>query len=210
MRYVGHMEIIGGIYIRRAELLARGIKSCGENVMVHKSAQLVDLENIEIGSNVRIDPFCTLSAAGGFIRIGNYVHIAGMSCIFGGAGVTMEDFSGLSHNVSVYSASDDYSGHHLTNPTVPKEYLGVVAKPITLGRHVIVGSGSVILPGASIGEGSAVGALSLVTKPCEPWGIYAGNPARRIKARSKELLELEARLLSGRVREALQAGCSTA
>jgi galactoside O-acetyltransferase len=38
---------------------------------------------------------------------------------------------------------------------------------------------------------SAVGALSLVTKDCEAFGVYAGNPARRIKERKRDLLELE-------------------
>jgi galactoside O-acetyltransferase len=62
---------------------------------------------------------------------------------------------------------------------------------VFLGRHVIVGSGSVILPGVTLEDGVAVGALSLVTKDCEAFGVYAGNPARRIKERKRDLLELE-------------------
>jgi len=195
------MKILGGTYLNERDLTDRGIKSVGRRVLVHETVNLVDLDSIEIGSDVRIDPFCILSAAGGYLSIGNYVHIAAHVCIFAGAGVTLEDFCGLSHGVKVYSTSDDYSGAHLTNPTVPKEYLGIIAKPVALGRHVIVGSGSVVLPGASIGEGTAVGALSLVTKPLEPWGIYSGSPARRIKARRKDLLASEERLAaSGRTR----------
>ena len=67
--------------------------------------------------------------------------------------------------------------------------------PVFLGRHVIIGSGSVILPGCTIGEGSSVGALSLVTKNLDSWGVYVGAPARLAKARSKKLLDLEKRLM---------------
>ena len=63
-------------------------------------------------------------------------------------------------------------------------------------RHAVVGSGCVILPGVTIGEGSSVGALSLINKNLDAWGVYAGSPARYIKARSKRVLELEKQLLA--------------
>jgi acetyltransferase-like isoleucine patch superfamily enzyme len=190
------MKIVGGRYRDAGELRELGIGSVGKNVMVHDSAILVDVEQIELGSNVRIDPFCILSAAGGFIRIGSYVHIAAHVDIFGGKGVILGDFSGLSHGVRVYSVSDDYSGKSLTNPTVPKEYLRTKGGEVNLGRHVIVGAGSVILPGVSIGEGTSVGALSLIRKSLEPWGVYAGSPVKRIGSRSQDLLDDEKLLLS--------------
>ena len=108
----------------------------------------------------------------------------------------MGDFSGLSQGVRIYSGTDDYSGQALTNPTVPHQYLNVHIAPVRLGRHVIIGSGSVILPGVTIGEGSAVGALSLVTKSLDDWGIYSGVPVKRLKSRSRKLLELENDLLN--------------
>ena len=83
----------------------------------------------------------------------------------------------------------------MTNPTVPRKYLGGVKGNVTLERHVIIGSGSVILPKILIGEGSSVGALSLVTKNLEPWGVYFGVPVKRLTNRSKKLLELEKEML---------------
>jgi galactoside O-acetyltransferase len=109
----------------------------------------------------------------------------------------MADFSGLSQGVKLYSTSDDYSGRFLTNPTVPAAYLGVKRGRILLGTHVIVGAGSVVLPGVSLGAGSAVGALSLVREDVEAWTMVAGAPARQIGARRKDLLILEQQLLAG-------------
>lgn len=172
-----------------------GFAAVGENVMLSDRASFYNCANISLGNNVRIDDFCVLAAGAGGIVIGNYVHIAVASTLIGSGKITMADFTGLSSRVSIYSSSDDYSGATMTNPVVPSEYAGVVHADVYLGRHVIVGSGSVILPGVTLAEGVAVGALSMVNKNCEPFGIYVGNPARRIKERKRDLLELEKLLL---------------
>ena len=174
-----------------AELRSLGFRSVGEDVRLSRKASVYGAENISIGNHVRIDDFCVLAAGVGGITIGNYVHIAVGSTLIGAGMIAMADFSGLSSRVSIYSSSDDYSGATMTNPTVPREYTGVEHMDVFLGKHVIVGSGSVILPGATLEEGVAVSALSLVTKDCKAFGIYTGVPARRIKARKTDLLELE-------------------
>ena len=107
----------------------------------------------------------------------------------------MEDFSGLSSRVSVYAISDDYSGESLTNPMIPTEYKNLNIGKVVLRKHVIVGSDSIILPGVEIKEGTAVGALSLVTKSLDEWSIYVGIPAKKINNRSKKILDLEKEFL---------------
>ena len=67
-------------------------------------------------------------------------------------------------------------------------------RSITIGKHVIVGASSLILPGVKIGEGTAIYAMSMVTKTTEEWSIYFGIPAKRIKSRSKEMLTYEEQL----------------
>ncbi|HVW52744.1 MAG TPA: acyltransferase [Trinickia sp.] len=178
------------------ELEAFGARSVGSNVRVAKNCTLIGIENMSFGENVRVDGPTVLSASvDGYIRIASYVHIGGMCFLAGAGGIEMCDFSGLSQGVRIYSASDDYSGEALTNPTVPKRYLNVRTAPVRIGRHVIVGSGAVILPGCDIGEGASIGAMSLVKKNLAPWGIYGGTPVRFIKKRSQRLLALEAELM---------------
>lgn len=184
-------------YFHSDELHQLGFRHIGRDVRIAKNATIIGLEHIAIGDHVRIDGHTTIAAHAGALTIGNRVHIGG-GCFLGCAGgVTLEDFSGLSQGVRIYSGSDDYSGAALTNPTVPDAYLNVRLAPVVLGRHVIIGSGSVILPGVHLHEGVAVGALSLVTASLDAWGIYAGTPARRIKNRSSKLLDLERDLLAG-------------
>jgi len=129
------------------------------------------------------------------IRIGSFVHIGAHASIVGGGECVLGDFSGLSGGVRIYTGNEDYLGGSLTNPAVPEPWRVPVRSYVRLGKHAIVGANAVILPGVEVGDGAVVGALSLVTRDCEPWTIYGGSPAKPIKERPRErMLELEADL----------------
>ena len=180
------------------ELQQLGFKCIGERVRVSRKASLYGIERIELGSDVRIDDFCVLSAGTGGIAIGSFVHIAVFCSLIGRGQIAVSDFANLSSRVSVYSSSDDYSGKYLTNPTVPEQYTGVQHAPVVVGRHVIIGSGSVVLPGVILGNGAAVGALSLVRHSVPAFEIWAGAPATKVADRKQDLLELERAMLTRR------------
>lgn len=166
-----------------------GFKSLGRDVKISDRAAIYNPELISIGDRSRIDDFCVVS---GNVTIGCNVHLAVYSHLAGGTpGITMDDFSGLAYGSQVFAQSDDYSGRSLTNPTVPDEFKNVTAKPVMIGRHVILGTNTIVLPGVTVAEGCSSGAMAMITKSTEPWSIYIGSPARRVKARSKDLLELE-------------------
>ena len=184
--------------LSREDIKRIGFAAVGDNVQISEHASFHSTSRITLGDNVRIDDFCVLAAGAGGIELGKYVHIAVGSSLIGAGKITLSDFSGLSSRVSIYSSSDDYSGATMTNPTVPIEYTGVTHAAVYLGKHVIVGSGSVILPGVTLEDGVAVGALSLVVKNCTAFGIYAGNPARRISDRRRDLLVLEQRFIASK------------
>ncbi|MCM1182577.1 MAG: acyltransferase [Roseburia sp.] len=175
------------------ELEGIGFKNIGENVLISKKVSIYGAQNMSIGNHVRVDDFCVLS---GELELGDYIHIAVYSALFGGkTGIIMRDFSGLSSRCVIYAESDDYSGEYLTNPTVDESYLNIRTGKVILDRHVIIGTGTSIMPGVLIGEGSAVGSMSLVNKSLEAWGIYAGIPCKKIKDRSNRLLKLEQKFM---------------
>lgn len=181
--------------LSREAIDALGFSSVGENVQISDRASFYGTNRITLGNNVRIDDFCVISAGSGGITIGNHVHIAVGVTFIGAGKITLCDFVGISSRASIYSSNDDYSGAAMTGPTLPSEFTNVRHSDVFMGKHVIVGSGSIILPGVTLEEGVAIGALSLVHKQCEAFGIYAGNPARRIKERKRDLLELEQRFM---------------
>ena len=181
--------------LSREQIDGMGFAKVGKNVMISDRASFYNCAGISIDNNVRIDDFCVLSAGVGGIRIGNYVHIAVYSSLIGAGKITLSDFTNISSRASIYSSNDDYSGRTMTNPMVPPKFRGVVHANVFLGKHVIIGSGSVILPGVTLEDGVAVGALSLVQRDCTAFGIYAGVPARRLKDRQRELLRLEKKFM---------------
>ncbi|MDA3834255.1 MAG: acyltransferase [Spirochaetales bacterium] len=182
-------------FLCREAINELGFGHVGENVFLSDKASYYNCANIVIRNNVRIDDFCVLSAGAGGIEIGSYVHIAVYASLIGVGKITLHDFCNISSRVAIYSSNDDYSGTWMTNPMVPEKYTNVTHADVTVGRHVIVGANSVILPGVTLEDGVAIGAFSLVTKNCEEFGIYSGVPAKKIKNRKRNILELEHRLL---------------
>lgn len=180
-------------YYSEKELNELGFKSVGKNVKVSTKSSIYDHEKIEIGDNSRIDDYCVIS---GNIKIGKNVHITPMCLIAGGEkGIIFCDFTTVSYGVKIFTQSDDYSGDTMTNSTIPKAFKNECKKAITIKSHSIIGAGAIIMPGVTLDEGTSIGAMSLVSKSTEPWGIYAGSPARRIKEKSRLLLKLKDRYL---------------
>ncbi|RDW21446.1 galactoside O-acetyltransferase [Oceanobacillus arenosus] len=172
-----------------AELNELRFAYLGDNVFISKKASIYGANNMIIGDNVRIDDFCILS---GKITIGNYIHIAAHTALYGGEnGIEISDYANISSKIAIYSISDDYSGETMTNPMIPDKYKNIQSEKVIIEKHVIIGAGSVILPGVRLREGSSFGAMTLINKSSEPWSINAGIPFRKIKERSKNLLLLE-------------------
>ncbi len=190
------IKLIMTSFYNNKELLQLGFGKVGNNVKLSKKASLYNPENIILGDNVRIDDFCVLSAGSGRIILGNYIHIACFCLLYGQEQIIMEDFTTLSSRVVIYTCSDDFSGSSLTNPTVPNKYRPYLIKgTVVIKKHVIVGTNSTILPNVTVGTGSSIGAHSLVTENLAEWGIYCGTPAKKVKERKQDLLELEKQFL---------------
>lgn len=180
-------------YYTKNSLEKMGFKYLGSNVKISVNATIYNHDQIEIGNNSRIDDFCIIS---GKVVIGENCHITPMCLLAGGIpGVFLSDFCTLAYGVKIFAQSDDYSGNTLTNSLIPKKYKKEIFNSVFLHKHVIIGSNSVVLPGVDIAEGCSVGAMTLVNKSTKPWGIYIGTPARRLKERNKNLLELEKQFL---------------
>lgn len=184
--------------LTRDELKRIGFASIGADVRVSNRASFYGAERIVLGDRVRVDDFCVLSAGDGGIQLGRHVHVAVFTSLIGAGRISLGDFSNLSSRVSIYSSNDDYSGRTMTNPTIPVEFTGVTHADVSIGRHVVIGSGAVVLPGVVLGEGAVVGALSLVKADCEPFTVYAGVPARLVGNRSRALLDVEKRFVAAR------------
>ena len=175
-------------YYSEEELKKLGVKTFGDNVKISKKASLYSPEKMSFGNNVRVDDFCILS---GNIKIGNYVHISAFSGLYGGGQIIIGDFCGCSPRSLLLSASDDFSGKYMISPMVPEELTNVTRGKIVLENYCQVGANSVILPNVILREGAVTGAMTLVKKDLEEWSINCGIPAKKIKDRNKNIIELK-------------------
>ncbi len=176
-------------YYSIEKLKSMGVTSCGANVNISRKSSIYSGGGgITIGEHVRIDDFCVIV---GNVNIGNNVHIAS-HCGLHASGlgkIVFEDYSGISSNVQLYASSDDYDGEYLTwRPGIDKELFHSEHTEIRLGKYSQIGTGSVVLPGGCLAEGTAVGAMSLVRSELLPWSIYAGIPCKRLRERKNHFL----------------------
>ena len=169
------------------ELNKMGFKSVGQNVFISRKCSIYGAENMSIGHHVRIDDFCILS---GSITIGNYVHIAAYTALYGRYGIEIGNFCGISARGLIYSAVDDFSGEHMISPMVPDNLICLKTGKVVLENFVQLGCATVVLPGTTLHEGSATGAMTFVKTDIPSWSIFAGVPAKKIKDRRKEILNL--------------------
>ncbi|CAK2198190.1 acyltransferase [Vibrio crassostreae] len=164
---------------------------------IYNLAKIVGKDNFILGEKSQIDDFCFINS-GVKTEIGRNVHIASFTTIVGGGECVIGDFAGLSAGCRVITASDDFSGPYLTNPTVHSDFTSVKSGKVEIGRHAIIGTNSVIFPGVTIGEGCAVGAGAVIRKNLKPWTVYAviDGKLKELKKRNMEaVLEVERQYL---------------
>lgn len=180
-------------YYSREALEAMNFKSLGKRVMISEKACIYQPEKLSIGDDCRIDDFCVLL---GDITLGRHVHIAMFVHIGGGnQGVVIDDFVSVAYRSSIATHSDDYSLQTLSGPTIPAWARGGDEGGVYVGKYVIIGTNSFVMPGSYIGEGTTVGAFSLVKGKLDDFYLYAGRPVRKIRENSRECINLAKRVL---------------
>jgi acetyltransferase-like isoleucine patch superfamily enzyme len=172
-----------GMLTRRAYYkLALG--HLGSNVLIDVGVFLIGCKNISIKDYTWIDTNVRLEAMLGRIEIGSRVHVASNVIIGARESVIIGDFAAVAAGAKIYANSEvPLPGLHMSGPMVPEEHKSFRSKRIELGKDSVVGANAVLLPGANLGEGSIVGALSFLSKTVPDWEIWAGAPAKKIADR---------------------------
>ncbi len=128
----------------------------GKDVQIDKTAILIHDENIKIGDGSWVGSYCNFRPVEHKITLGKNVIVA--------------------QNVAMIADSHNYQ-----DVTKPIKDQGIYGGDITIEDNTWIGCNSVILHNVKIGQGSVVGAGSVVTKNVPPYCVVAGMPARIIK-----------------------------
>ena len=114
---------------------------------------------------------------GGCIRLGNEIRINRGCIITSYSNISIGDFTIIGEYTSIRDAN------HGMEKNAPMRYQAHTFAPINIGRDVWLGRGCCVLPDVTIGEGSVIGANSVVTKDIPSFSIAAGVPAKVIGKR---------------------------
>lgn len=104
-----------------------------------------------------------------------YVAVADGAEIYNPAPVRFGSYAILSQNAYVCGATHDYD-----DPRFP-----LLAYAMDFGAYSWVCARASVAPGVCLGEGAVLGLGSVATRDLEPWGIYAGVPAVKVKVRKR-------------------------
>jgi galactoside O-acetyltransferase len=181
-------------WLSREQIERLGLRRVGDDVRISDRCSFYGAEHVTIGDHVRIDDFVVITADEPVV-IGSWSHLSAHVFVGGVCGVEMADFVCLSQGAAVFTCSDDFSGQHLFGATVPEEYRNVKKGKVIFDTMSGVGAHGVVLPGVHFPIGSVIGALSLANRSLEPWTLYSGVPARRVRRTSTRCAELKEQLL---------------
>ena len=187
----------------RLEYYKTKFKSMGKNVYIGKGVTIVNPEFISVGNDVEIKNDVTLIARGeggitladgvriqervyldtervstGYINVGKNVYIGTGTTLFGHMGLEIGDDCLLAQNIQLTPYS-----HIFDDPNSIIYSQGGHCKKVTIGRDVYIGMRAAIMYSGDIGEGSVIGAGSVVVKPIPPYSVAVGCPAKVIKER---------------------------
>ena len=173
-------------------------KKIGNYVEIYEPVVIINPSLVSLLNYVRISEFVFLSAGLG-THVGNFVHLANHVSISGGGTCILEDFVGVCSGVRIVTGSDDIEGDGIPTPTIPAEiqhkYRSFYRSFVHCKSHVFLGSNVVVHPGVTLGEGAVVASGSVVTHDLDPWGVFMGAPARRVRDRpADKILKLQAEL----------------
>ena len=158
------------------------------SIICFPATSLMNERFIEIGENTMIGPHVALSAgmAPGQECLSQPVVRIGDRCLIGRG-------SGIVGHFSIDIGDDVWTGHHVyitdqnhgyDNVDIPISQQSMPEKPVRIGSGSWLGHGTVVLPGADIGEHVVIGANSVVAGRIPSFSVAVGAPARVVKSMS--------------------------
>lgn len=168
--------------------------SYGKNVTVFGIPRIENKGSIKLGNNMRlISAKCGYNSGnlsgGVFLRTSKSGKIVtGDEVYLNGTSIISEEEITLGNRIMIGANTVimDTNSHNVPYKDRLKRWDKIVRKPIKIEDDVWIGANCFIMKGVTIGQGSIVGAGSVVISEVKPFSIYAGNPAVFVKAIEEE------------------------
>lgn len=161
-------------------LIGRGRVRIGANPSIARGVRF----NFKGGGTITLGARCTLQAGtilaptGGSIELGDDCSLNPYSILYGQGGLKIGNGVRIAAHTVIVPSNHGFDD--LTQPIFKQKSTG---QGVVIEDDVWIGANCTILDGVRIAKGCVIGAGSVVSKSTEPFGIYAGVPARFIKKR---------------------------
>jgi putative colanic acid biosynthesis acetyltransferase WcaF len=126
----------------------------------------------KLGPNVHICPKARIWAPWNLV-CADQATIADEAIVYNPERIELGSHAIVSQQAYLCGATHDYE-----DPTFP-----FIALPISIGSYAWICARATVQPGVSVGDGAVLALGAIATRDLEPWTVYAGVPARRIKPR---------------------------
>ncbi len=137
-----------------------------------------------LGNHCFIHPTVCFSAPEK-ISIGDYVHIQPNCQLYGqGGGITIDTGTIFSTEICIFARNHHYNSDDLQYIPYDQRF---VERHVHVGKYVWVGARAMIMAGVTVGDGAVIAAGAVVTKDVPSCAVVAGNPAKIIKERNKDV-----------------------
>lgn len=153
----------------------------GKGSVIYRSVRkdLPPFNRFSLGRYSVVEDFSCLNNAVGDLTIGDYTRIGLRNTIIGPASIGSH--VNLAQNVTVSGLNHNYRE---ADRRIDEQ--GVSTATVIIEDDVWVGANAVILAGVTVGKHAVVGAGSVVNMDIPPYSVCAGNPAKIIKTYSPE------------------------
>jgi acetyltransferase-like isoleucine patch superfamily enzyme len=195
-----NVRIDDGVFIETPEVM-----EVGDNVHFRRGFCMQDGPLVcTIGSNVTFYPNCFIQGRAGrfiiddhvdffpgtyislgdeksFIEIGHHTHFAPMCVLYGWGGLKIGPYC----NIAAHTVFATVGHDPVVRGDKPMCMVPACSGPITLVEDVWIGANVTITANTTIAKGCIIGANAVLTKDTEPYGLYVGVPARRLRDRKR-------------------------
>jgi acetyltransferase-like isoleucine patch superfamily enzyme len=164
----------------------------GPGIEIRQGTTIINPAALHTSGDLRIEADCFFHCGGnawsggqGYIKVGKGCWFAQKNVLYGAGGIEIGDHSGTGPGVMIFSSRDNYDLEHARKPHIVHTF-----GKVTIGSYVRIFSGAIVSPGVTIGEGAVIGANSVVLSDIPPWTIAAGTPAKPLRARERDSVEV--------------------
>jgi putative colanic acid biosynthesis acetyltransferase WcaF len=140
-------------------------------------SMLLRLFGAKLGPNCKFYPSSRVWAPWNLV-CSDLVAVGDGAEIYNPAPVRLGSHAILSQNSYLCGATHDFD-----DPAFP-----LLAYAMEVGPYAWVCARACVAPGVNVGEGAVLGLASVATRDLEPWGVYAGSPAAKVKQRNRVIL----------------------